>query len=122
MSNQENIRSGTQIQGQRASAPCMVKGTAESGIRKDAAYTFIPHSAVTVAAPPRISIAVTITAETKRHNSQLGLKKKLQGFQSLTLGDDDEGDVGDMSRRAPSSKSDLAHGVDGRAPEAAMEG
>lgn len=42
--------------------PCMVKGTADSGMRKDAAYTFIPQSAVTVAAPPRISIAVTITA------------------------------------------------------------
>jgi hypothetical protein len=45
--------------------PCIVKGTAERGMRKEAAYTFIPQRAVTVAAPPRISIAVTITVETR---------------------------------------------------------
>ena len=39
----------------------------------------------------------------------------------LTLSDEDKGDVGDVSRYAPSRKGDLAHRVDGRAPGKACQ-
>jgi hypothetical protein len=56
----------------------MVKGTADSGMRKDAAYTFIPQSAVTVAAPPRISIAVTITAPSQIQHNMSDTRNRIQ--------------------------------------------
>ena len=73
---------------------------------------FMPLSAVTTAAPPRMSMAVTMTASNIRYES--ALPKPLGATLcrgQLTHRHEDEGDVGDVRRRPPPGQADLAHSV-----------
>ena len=80
--NPEDMKSGRQDIGL---LPCMVNGTAERGIKKEAAYTFIPLNAVTTAAPPRMSIAVTMTGGKKARSVSANHRMLISGKHFIDL-------------------------------------